>query len=235
MLKRQLKTVGYCLILEFSLPYFVVKSITDFVVCAKTERRLKSALHNYRTMKYLIVGLGNIGSEYKNTRHNVGFMAVDKIAESKGVTFETKRYADIASFKHKGRAIHLIKPSTFMNLSGKAVRHWLTELKIEIENCLVIVDDLALPLETLRMRKKGSDAGHNGLKNIQDLLQTQNYPRLRVGIGDNFSKGKQIDFVLGEFDKNESAALPLILDKIEEMTLSFCTIGIDRTMSQYNS
>lgn len=186
-------------------------------------------------MKYLIVGLGNIGSEYKNTRHNVGFMAVDKIAASKNATFETKRYADIASFKHKGRAIYLIKPSTYMNLSGKAVRHWLTELKIEIENCLVIVDDLALPLETLRMRKKGSDAGHNGLKNIQELLQTQEYPRLRVGIGDNFSKGKQIDFVLGEFDKNESAALPLVLDKIEEMTLSFCSIGIDRTMSQYNS
>jgi PTH1 family peptidyl-tRNA hydrolase len=186
-------------------------------------------------MKYLIVGLGNIGSEYKKTRHNVGFMAVDKLAASKGVTFETKRYADIASFKHKGRAIHLIKPSTYMNLSGKAVRHWLTELKIEIENCLVIVDDLALPLETLRMRKKGSDAGHNGLKNIQELLQTQNYPRLRVGIGDAFSKGKQIDFVLGEFDKNEAAALPLILDKIEEMTLSFCSIGIDRTMSQFNS
>ncbi len=186
-------------------------------------------------MKYLIVGLGNIGSEYAKTRHNVGFMAVDKMAESKGVTFETKRYADIASFKHKGRAIHLIKPSTYMNLSGKAVRHWLTELKIEIENCLVIVDDLALPLETLRMRKKGSDAGHNGLKNIQELLKTQDYPRLRVGIGDNFSKGKQIDFVLGEFDKNESAALPLILDKIEEMTLSFCSIGIDRTMSLYNS
>ena len=186
-------------------------------------------------MKYLIVGLGNIGSEYKKTRHNVGFMAVDKIAESKNATFETKRYADIASFKHKGRAIYLIKPSTYMNLSGKAVRHWLTELKIEIENCLVIVDDLALPLETLRMRKKGSDAGHNGLKNIQELLQTQEYPRLRVGIGDAFSKGKQIDFVLGEFDKNESAALPLILDKIEEMTLSFCNIGIDRTMSLYNS
>jgi PTH1 family peptidyl-tRNA hydrolase len=186
-------------------------------------------------MKYLIVGLGNIGSEYKNTRHNVGFMAVDQIAKSKGVTFDTKRYADIASFKHKGRAIHLIKPSTYMNLSGKAVRHWLTELKIDIENCLVIVDDLALPLETLRMRKKGSDAGHNGLKNIQELLQTQNYPRLRVGIGDAFSKGKQIDFVLGEFDKNEATGLPLILDKIEEMTLSFCSIGIDRTMSQFNS
>ncbi len=186
-------------------------------------------------MKYLIIGLGNIGSEYKNTRHNVGFMAVDKMAASKGVTFETKRYADITHFKHKGRTIYLIKPSTYMNLSGKALRHWLTELKINIENSLVIVDDLALPLETLRMRKKGSDAGHNGLKNIQDLLQTQKYPRLRVGIGDAFSKGKQIDFVLGKFDKNESAALPLILDKIEEMTLAFCTIGIDRTMSQFNS
>ncbi len=148
-------------------------------------------------MKYLIVGLGNIGSEYKNTRHNVGFMAVNKIADSKNATFETKRYADIASFKHKGRAIYMIKPSTFMNLSGKAVRHWLTELKIEIENCLVIVDDLALPLETLRMRKKGSDAGHNGLKNIQDVLQTQNYPRLRVGIGDNFSKRKTNQLCFG--------------------------------------
>lgn len=185
-------------------------------------------------MKYLIVGLGNIGPEYELTRHNIGFLTLDRLADAKGVSFEINRLAYHSEFKHKGRAVHMIKPTTYMNLSGKAVKFWMQELKIPVENVLVIVDDLAIPFAKLRMRAKGSSAGHNGLKNIEELCGGQNYPRLKFGIGDDFSKGRQVDYVLSPFSKNEFEELPFAMDKAIEMIYSFCTIGISKTMTQYN-
>lgn len=185
-------------------------------------------------MKYLIVGLGNIGSEYASTRHNVGFMILDVLAKNQKVDFKIEKTAYKTEFKNKGRSIHLIKPTTYMNLSGKAVNFWMQQLKISKENVLVIVDDLALPLGKMRLRAKGSSAGHNGLKNIEEVTGGQNYARLKIGIGDNFSKGKQVDYVLGEFTREERESLPEIVDKACEMILSFCSIGIQRTMNQFN-
>ncbi len=185
-------------------------------------------------MKYLIAGLGNIGVEYELTRHNIGFLILDRIADNKGITFSTGRYADKAEWRHKGRQIHFIKPNTYMNLSGKAIAYWLQELKIPKENLLVVVDDLALPFGTLRMRAKGSAAGHNGLTNIEELTGGQNYPRLRFGVGNNFGKGQQVNYVLSNFNNEEIEALPKLMDQAEEMILSFCTIGVDRTMSLFN-
>lgn len=186
-------------------------------------------------MKYLIAGLGNIGVEYELTRHNAGFLVLDRIADNKGITFTTSRYADKAELKFKGRQIHFIKPNTYMNLSGKAVAYWLQELKIPKENLMIVVDDLALPFGTLRMRAKGSAAGHNGLTNIEQLTGGQDYPRLRFGVGNNFSKGQQVNYVLSNFDNEELKALPELMDRTEEMILSFCTIGIQRTMSLFNN
>jgi peptidyl-tRNA hydrolase, PTH1 family len=185
-------------------------------------------------MKYLIVGLGNIGPEYELTRHNIGFLIADRLAELHKTSFSLERHAYKAEFKHKGRAIHVLKPTTYMNLSGKAVAYWLQELSIPKENLLVVVDDLALPFGTLRMRGKGSAAGHNGLKNIEELCGGQDYPRLRFGIGNDFGKGQQVDFVLSRFSKQEFNELPLAMDKSCDMILSFCTAGIVNTMSQYN-
>ncbi len=186
-------------------------------------------------MKYLIAGLGNIGTQYELTRHNIGFLILDRIADNRKFSFGSARLADKAEFKFKGKSIHLIKPNTFMNLSGKAIAYWLAELKISKENLLVVVDDLALPFGTLRLRAKGSAAGHNGLTNIEELTGGQDYPRLRVGIGDDFPKGGQVDYVLSNFNTEELAALPPLMDKAEEMILSFCTQGIPRTMSKYNN
>lgn len=186
-------------------------------------------------MKYLIAGLGNIGVEYELTRHNIGFLILDRIADNKGIAFSTSRYADKAELKHKGRQIHFIKPNTYMNLSGKAIAYWLQELKIPKENLLVVVDDLALPFGTLRMRAKGSAAGHNGLTNIEQLTGGQDYPRLRFGVGNDFGKGQQVNYVLSNFSSEEIETLPSLMDKAEEMVLSFCTIGIERTMSLFNS
>ncbi|NMM49087.1 aminoacyl-tRNA hydrolase [Marinigracilibium pacificum] len=186
-------------------------------------------------MKYLIVGLGNIGAEYEQTRHNIGFMVADELAKKFNVTFALDKQSYKAEFKHKGRTFFVIKPTTYMNLSGKAVKHWMQKENIPISNILVIVDDLALPFGTLRMRGKGSAAGHNGLKNIEQLCGGSNYPRLRFGIGDDFPKGRQIDFVLGEFSKEEKDELPFLIDKSCDMSLSFGTIGINHTMSQFNN
>ena len=185
-------------------------------------------------MKYLIAGLGNIGPEYELTRHNIGFLTLDRIVDNRKLKFETHRLADKADFKYKGRQLHLIKPNTYMNLSGKAIAYWLQELKIPKENLLVIVDDLALPFGGLRMRTKGSAAGHNGLKNIELVLNGQDYSRLRFGIGNNFSKGQQVDFVLSNFSKEEIETLPSLMDKAAEMAYSFCTIGAERTMNFFN-
>jgi PTH1 family peptidyl-tRNA hydrolase len=185
-------------------------------------------------MKYLIAGLGNIGPQYELTRHNVGFLTLDRLADVKGLPWESDRLAFTSYYKHKGRQIHLIKPTTYMNLSGKAINYWLKELKIEPQNLLVIVDDFALPFGSLRMRPKGSAAGHNGLKNIEETLGTQVYARLRFGIGDDFPKGKQVEYVLGRLSEPELAELPIIMDRAISMTESFCTIGIQQTMNQYN-
>jgi PTH1 family peptidyl-tRNA hydrolase len=186
-------------------------------------------------MKYLIAGLGNIGPEYELTRHNIGFLTLDRLADNHKIEFTTGRLADKAELKFKGRQIHLIKPNTYMNLSGKAVAYWLQELKIPKENLLVVVDDLALPFATQRLRAKGSAAGHNGLKNIEEILGGQLYARLRMGIGNEFSKGQQIDYVLSNFTQEELTALPAVMDKAIETVFSFCTIGIERTMNFFNT
>jgi peptidyl-tRNA hydrolase, PTH1 family len=186
-------------------------------------------------MKYLIAGLGNIGPEYELTRHNIGFLVADQLADEHNAVFKLDRHAEKAEFKHKGRAIHIIKPTTFMNLSGKAIAWWMNELKIPKENVMVIVDDLALPFGSLRMRTKGSSAGHNGLKSIEQSLGAQDYPRLRFGIGNEFGKGQQVDFVLSTFTQEEFDQLTGIIKKANEMVLSFCTIGPERTMSLFNA
>lgn len=186
-------------------------------------------------MNYLIAGLGNIGPEYAETRHNVGFMVLDAWAKEAGVTFQTMRYGDIAEISFKGRKITLLKPSTYMNLSGNAIRYWVGKLGIPLENLLVICDDLNLPFGTLRMRKKGSDGGHNGLKNIQELLGTQEYTRIRIGIGNNFQKGGQVDFVIGPMKEEEIAAMPEICEKVIDGIKAFTTIGPDRAMNSFNT
>ncbi len=186
-------------------------------------------------MKYLIAGLGNIGAEYELTRHNIGFLVLDQLADQHKVDFASARLADKADFKFKGRSIHLIKPSTYMNLSGKAISYWLQALNIPRENLLVIVDDVALPFGTLRMRTKGSSAGHNGLKNIEETLGDQCYARLRFGIGSDYGKGQQVDYVLSNFTREEFDSMPPLMNKAREMVISFCTIGAEKTMSLFNS
>lgn len=185
-------------------------------------------------MKYLIAGLGNIGPEYENTRHNIGFLVLDKLAKKFDCKWTLGKHAYQTSFKHKGRTFILIKPTTFMNLSGKAVRHWMTVEKIKQENLLVITDDIALPFETIRLKGKGSSGGHNGLKNIELLLESQEYARLRFGVGGDFSKGKQVDYVLGDFSSDEQITLSTMVDRSCDITLAFGTIGIARTMNQFN-
>ncbi|MGM9788923.1 MAG: aminoacyl-tRNA hydrolase [Candidatus Cryptobacteroides sp.] len=186
-------------------------------------------------MNYLVAGLGNIGQEYANTRHNAGFMVLDAWAQASNAVFTTQRYGDVAEVSFKGRKITLLKPSTYMNLSGNAIRYWMTKLKLPVENLLVICDDLNIPFGTLRMRKKGSDGGHNGLKNIQELLGTQDYARIRVGIGNDFLKGGQVDFVLGKLDEEELKAMPEICAKIIEGAKSFVFCGADRAMNSFNT
>ena len=186
-------------------------------------------------MNYLVAGLGNIGQEYANTRHNAGFMVLDAWAHASNAVFTTQRYGDVAEVSFKGRKITLLKPSTYMNLSGNAIRYWMTKLKLPVENLLVICDDLNIPFGTLRMRKKGSDGGHNGLKNIQELLGTQDYARIRVGIGNDFLKGGQVDFVLGKLDEEELKAMPEICAKVIEGAKSFVFCGADRAMNSFNT
>ncbi len=186
-------------------------------------------------MKYLIAGLGNIGSEYAHTRHNIGFDILDQLADAEKLTFDDQRYGAVTEFRYKGRVFVLLKPNTYVNLSGKAVSYWLQKEKINIENLLVIVDDIALPFGTLRVKSKGSDAGHNGLKSIQSILGHNQYARLRFGIDDNFTRGHQADYVLGHFNKEEKAALPERIDKAIEIIKSFGTIGTQQTMNLYNN
>ncbi|MCO5248447.1 MAG: aminoacyl-tRNA hydrolase [Chitinophagales bacterium] len=186
-------------------------------------------------MKYLIVGLGNIGKEYENTRHNLGFDVLFRWAQQDGFKFEMDRHAAIANFKYKGKTLHLLLPTTYMNLSGKAVRYWKDKLNIPLENILVIVDDLALDVGVLRLRTKGHDGGHNGLKNIDLELQSNQYARLRFGIGSNFSRGKQIDYVLQKWSAKEWDKLGGRMDIAIDICKSFCTEGVADTMSNFNN
>lgn len=185
-------------------------------------------------MNHLIVGLGNIGSEYARTRHNIGFRVLDALAKASNLVFEDKRYGFVTTLKVKNQTLILLKPSTYMNLSGNAVRYWLNEKKIPVENMLVVVDDLALPFGQLRLRPGGSEGGHNGLRHISSVLGTQQYARLRFGIGNDFPRGGQVDFVLGEFGEEDLAIMDERLATAGEMVKSFALSGIQFTMNQYN-
>ncbi|MFC2119106.1 aminoacyl-tRNA hydrolase [Bacteroidota bacterium] len=186
-------------------------------------------------MKFLIVGLGNTGDDYEKTRHNIGFQVLDAMAEASGAVFSHKRYANVCEYKFKARTFILVKPTTYVNLSGKAVNYWLKKEKIPLENLLIILDDIALPFGTIRIKEKGGDAGHNGLINISIILGHENYQRLRFGIGNDFPYGNQADFVLSKWTDEESIKLPERIDKIIEAIKSFATIGISRTMNQFNN
>ncbi len=184
--------------------------------------------------KILIIGLGNIGDKYTNTRHNAGFKIVDALAQKFDALFQTVKLGDIARFNHKGRLFILLKPSTFMNLSGKAVRYWMTQENISIENLLVVGDDISIPFGTIRIKGKGTAAGHNGFQDIQDVLQTTEYARLRFGVGSDFSKGRQVEYVLGEWTLEESVKLSERTQKAAEACLSFGMVGLEMTMTGFN-
>lgn len=186
-------------------------------------------------MKYLIVGLGNIGDEYRNTRHNIGFRMLDAFAEASNIAFEDRRYGFVAHCRVKNAQLVLLKPSTYMNLSGNAVRYWMGEEKIPIENLLVLVDDLNLPFGTIRIRKQGSAGGHNGLKHIEQVLGSANYARVRFGIGNDYAKGTQMNYVLGEWTEDEEQQMKQRIEPVLQIIPSFCLQGIDRTMNEFNS
>ena len=186
-------------------------------------------------MNYLIVGLGNIGAEYVNTRHNMGFMVLDAWAQASNISFESGRYGSTAVISFKGRKFYLLKPSTYMNLSGKAVRYWMNELKIPVENLLVISDDLNIPFGTLRLRKNGSAGGHNGLTNITELIGTQEYARIRMGIGNDFGRGQQVGYVLGELSQEEKEQMPDLCKRVIDGVKAWATIGADRAMNTVNT
>lgn len=188
----------------------------------------------YDPMKYLIVGLGNVGAKYQDTRHNIGFLVNDLLAKEFEVSFKTDQLGDVAEFKYKGRTFVLLKPSTYMNLSGKAVRYWMQKKKIPNDKILVILDDLNLPFGKQRLRGKGKDGGHNGLKDIDQTIGGNNYARLRLGIGNEFSKGRQVNYVLGEWTSEEEKTLPELLKYAADTAKSFATIGIAHTMNQFN-
>ena len=186
-------------------------------------------------MNFLIAGLGNIGAEYADTRHNIGFKVLDAFAKASSTSFISGRYGSTCTVSVRGHKLILLKPSTYMNLSGKAVNYWLQAEKIKQENLLVVLDDLAIPFGTQRMRKQGSAGGHNGLKNIDECLGNNNYARLRVGISDNFAKGRQVDYVLGKWTSDEEKELPFIEDKAIEAIKAFATLGVDRAMNVANA
>lgn len=186
-------------------------------------------------MKYLIVGLGNIGDEYARTRHNIGFMILDAFAQASNISFTTERYGDVAHARLKNKQLVLLKPSTYMNLSGNAVRYWKEREGIDVSNILVLVDDIALPFGAIRLKPSGSDAGHNGLKNIAQMLGTQAYPRLRFGVGNDFPRGCQIDYVLGQFTPEQQAELPARIDVAIDAMKECVLAGIQRAMCTYNN
>ena len=186
-------------------------------------------------MKYLIVGLGNIGAEYRDTRHNIGFKVLDAFAEASNIVFSTQRYGDVAQVRVKNKILVLLKPSTYMNLSGEAVRYWMNKENIPLENVLIIVDDIALPFGAIRIKGKGSDGGHNGLKNIAALLGTQNYARIRFGVGNEFVRGAQIDYVLGNFTEEQSRELPVRMKVACDSIKAFCLSGLTFAMNNFSN
>jgi len=212
--------------------FYLEKLIKILNPSAKQESTIKATETPMK--KFLIVGLGNIGAEYANTRHNIGFKILDALAQAEDLTFETQKLGDISTYKLKGRTFILLKPNTYMNLSGKAILYWLTKEKIPLENLLVITDDLNLPFGTIRLKTKGSAGGHNGLKDTQDKLQTNQYNRFRFGISDAFTKGKQVNYVLGEWTDEENQALKARLQKSVELIKSFGTAGVNNTMNTFN-
>jgi len=187
-----------------------------------------------RMKKFLIIGLGNIGEKYANTRHNIGFKIVDELAKEHNASFETDKLGDVATFRFKGRTFTLLKPSTYMNLSGKAVKYWMQKEKIGIDNILVITDDIHIDFGTIRLKAKGNDGGHNGLKDIQEKLNTNKYPRFRFGVGANYSKGKQVDFVLSDWSKEEKSLFIERLPVAVKLVTSFGTAGLNNTMNTFN-
>ena len=201
---------------------------------SKTVLEEVNSNDNQEMKKFLIVGLGNIGAEYVNTRHNIGFKVVDHFANQENISFQTQKLGEVAEFKIKGRTVLLLKPNTYMNLSGKAVKYWLDKENIEKENMLVITDDLNLSFGSIRIKTKGSDGGHNGLKNIQLILNSTEYPRFRFGISDAFKKGKQVDYVLGEWSLEEKEALKERLSISSEIIKSFVLAGLNNTMNLFN-
>ncbi len=220
--------------IQYSNTEAILIHIKKFVTLPSDQQAVQQHREKSRKMKYLIIGLGNPGTKYVNTRHNIGFLVLDEFAKERKVEFELDRHAEVARAKFKGRSVILVKPTTFMNLSGKAFNYWMQQEKVPLENILVISDDLALPFGTLRMKGKGSDGGHNGFKDIQATINTPNYARLRFGIGSEFNKGHQSDYVLGEWDSKEKEALGERLAKATEFIKGFTTIGLNRTMSNWN-
>ena len=207
----------------------------DWIITRFKTNKISNTIEEQDPMKkFLIVGLGNIGAKYENTRHNIGFKVLDFLAEKESITFETQKLGDVATFRFKGRTFILLKPSTYMNLSGKSILYWMTKEKIPLENLLVITDDLNLPFGSLRIKTKGSDGGHNGLKDTQEKLNTSKYNRFRFGISDAFSTGRQVDYVLGEWEDEENKKLPERLEKAAEVVKSFGTAGINNTMNTFN-
>ena len=213
----------------------MLKALKAKVLTLLKKPKEKNKTNPSDTVKYLVVGLGNVGAKYLNTRHNIGFQVADALAERSATSFSEDRYGAIASIKHRGRSVVLLKPNTFMNLSGKAINYWLQKEKIPLERLLVVTDDLALPYGKQRLRMKGSDGGHNGLKNTNAILGRQDYARLRIGIGDEFHKGGQIDYVLGEWSLAEEKILTERIDIAVDTCLSFCSIGGPQTMTTFNN
>ena len=215
----------FCIFMHMKIYHFL-KSIFDKnkIVIEETDPM----------KKFLVVGLGNIGGEYAETRHNIGFKILDALAKKEGFTFEPIKLGAVGTFKIKGRSVLCLKPSTYMNRSGKALKYWMEKEKITLENVLVVTDDINLDFGTIRLKTKGSDGGHNGLKDIQNTLQTTTYNRFRFGVGSEFSKGRQVDYVLGEWDEEEKEALPERLEKSTELIRSFALSGVKHTMNQFN-
>jgi PTH1 family peptidyl-tRNA hydrolase len=212
----------------FQSLYNIFRNFTD------NNTKDKVLNESSKMKKFLIVGLGNIGAEYVNTRHNIGFKVLDYFANQESISFQTQKLGDVTEFKIKGRTAILLKPNTFMNLSGKAVKYWMEKEKIEKNNLLIITDDLNLSFGSIRIKTKGSDGGHNGLKNIQLLLNSTEYPRFRFGISDAFKKGKQVDYVLGEWSTEEKEAMKERLSISSEIIKSFVLAGLNTTMNAYN-
>jgi PTH1 family peptidyl-tRNA hydrolase len=206
----------------------------ELMTFLKNTFRLNTKTKEIVMKKFLIVGLGNIGEAYLNTRHNIGFKIVDEVAEDHKITFETEKLGDVATFRLKGRTFILLKPSTYMNLSGKAVKYWMDKENISVENILVVTDDVHIDFGTIRIKAKGSAGGHNGLKDIQQVLNTQEYARFRFGVGANYSKGRQADFVLGQWSKEETSQLIERLPTAAKIITSFGTAGLANTMNEFN-